>query len=112
MTLSFTTTCRFIPALWKMANEINKNQFSVRWTGQIQAVTTGNYTFYTRTDDAVHLRVKSQRQVIGGQEQVIAVWSNVMRIVACHLQVVDEVVQSNQRVADAVLRLEMRIATV
>ncbi|HNG32164.1 MAG TPA: BACON domain-containing carbohydrate-binding protein [Blastocatellia bacterium] len=34
--------------------------FSVRWTGQIQAVESGNYTFVTKSDDGVRLWINNQ----------------------------------------------------
>ena len=36
---------------------VQTNNFSVRWTGQVQAPVTGNYTFSTVTDDGVRLWV-------------------------------------------------------
>ncbi|MFD2573898.1 NPCBM/NEW2 domain-containing protein [Spirosoma soli] len=36
---------------------INTDNFSVRWTGQVQAPVTGNYVFSTTTDDGVRLWV-------------------------------------------------------
>ena len=33
--------------------------FSVRWTGQVRAQTTGTYTFYTQANDGVRLRVNN-----------------------------------------------------
>jgi len=34
---------------------VNGNQFSARWTGQVEASATGNFRFQTRTDDGVRL---------------------------------------------------------
>ena len=31
------------------------NQFSARWTGQVEATATGNFRFQTRSDDGVRL---------------------------------------------------------
>jgi len=36
---------------------VQANNFSVRWTGQVEAPVTGNYTFSTVTDDGVRLWV-------------------------------------------------------
>ena len=36
---------------------INADNFSVRWTGQVEAPVSGNYTFSTRSDDGVRLWV-------------------------------------------------------
>ena len=42
------------------AANIAPDTFSVRWTGQVQAKSTGLYTFYTTTDDGVRLWVNNQ----------------------------------------------------
>ena len=34
---------------------VNGNQFSARWTGQVEATATGNFRFQTRSDDGVRL---------------------------------------------------------
>jgi glucose/arabinose dehydrogenase len=39
---------------------IGTDTFSVRWTGQVEAPSTGTYTFYTTTDDGVRLFVNNQ----------------------------------------------------
>lgn len=39
---------------------VNSNQFSVRWTGQLRAPTTGNYRFQTVSDDGVRLWINNQ----------------------------------------------------
>jgi uncharacterized protein (DUF1800 family)/fibronectin type 3 domain-containing protein len=41
-------------------SSISANQYSVRWTGQIEAPVSGAYTFYTRSDDGVRLWVNNQ----------------------------------------------------
>lgn len=38
-------------------SQIGTSDFSVRWTGWVKPVSTGTYTFYTRSDDGVRLRV-------------------------------------------------------
>ncbi|MBC7823111.1 MAG: putative baseplate assembly protein, partial [Candidatus Parcubacteria bacterium] len=43
----------------KVAND----NFSARWTGQIQATTTGSYTFTTTSDDGVRLWVNGHQLV-------------------------------------------------
>jgi len=40
---------------------IGVDTFSARWTGQIEAPTTGTFTFYTQSDDGVRLWVNGQR---------------------------------------------------
>ncbi len=42
------------------ASNIQADTFSVRWTGQVQAKSTGLHTFYTSTDDGVRLWVNNQ----------------------------------------------------
>jgi hypothetical protein len=39
---------------------IGADTFSVRWTGQVQSLYTGLYTFYTTTDDGVRLLINGQ----------------------------------------------------
>src|ERR1700742_5135083 len=39
---------------------IGPDTFSVRWTGQIAAETTGKYTFYTRANDGARLWINGQ----------------------------------------------------
>jgi hypothetical protein len=39
---------------------VNDDMFSVKWTGQVEAVFTETYTFYTNTDDGVRLWVDGQ----------------------------------------------------
>jgi len=42
---------------------IAPDTFSIRWTGQIIAPTTGIYTFYTTTDDGVRLTIDGTRYI-------------------------------------------------
>jgi Domain of unknown function (DUF4347)/Glucose / Sorbosone dehydrogenase/PA14 domain/Calx-beta domain len=42
------------------APSIGPDTFSVRWSGQVQPLYTGNYTFYTTTDDGVLLFINGQ----------------------------------------------------
>lgn len=45
------------------ASGVNADYFSTRWTGQIQAPSSGVYNFRTTTDDGVRLWVNNQRVV-------------------------------------------------
>ena len=45
-----------------------RTSFSVRWTGQVEAPSTGTYTFYTVSNDGVRLWVNGQ--------QIINNWSD------------------------------------
>jgi hypothetical protein len=42
---------------------VGEDNFSCRWTGQVEAVFTETYTFYTNSDDGVHLWVDGKRLV-------------------------------------------------
>ncbi|MHA3770583.1 lamin tail domain-containing protein [Verrucomicrobiota bacterium sgz303538] len=45
---------------WVGTGGVGTDQFSVRWTGQILAPSTGTFTFYTNSDDGVRLSVNGQ----------------------------------------------------
>jgi len=45
------------------ASGINADNFSARWSGQVQAVYSETYTFYTNSDDGVRLWVNGQKLV-------------------------------------------------
>jgi hypothetical protein len=47
---------------------VNKDKFSVRWTGTVEASSTGDFQFQTNTDDGVRLWVNGV--------QVISNWTN------------------------------------
>lgn len=42
---------------------IDSDNFSVRWTGQVQTTTSGNYTFFVQADDGVRLWVNGQQLI-------------------------------------------------
>ena len=42
---------------------VPNDNFSARWTGQVQAPFTGSYTFYTTSDDGVRLSINGQQLV-------------------------------------------------
>jgi hypothetical protein len=50
-------TVNFAWAAAAPASGVNADNFSVRWTGQVQAPVTGSYTFTTTADDGVRLWV-------------------------------------------------------
>jgi hypothetical protein len=58
-TLVHTRTDARVTFDWGSASPVpgvvQKNNFSVRWTGQVQAPVSGNYTFSTVSDDGVRL---------------------------------------------------------
>ena len=39
---------------------VNADNFSVRWTGEIEVPTSGSYTFYTQSDDGIRLWVNNE----------------------------------------------------
>src|SRR5690242_21736464 len=52
-----TPTVNFNWGTGSPAPAIGKDTFSARWTGQVQANYSENYTFFTNTDDGVRLGV-------------------------------------------------------
>ncbi len=61
---------------------IDPDTFSVRWSGQIQAPTTGRYTFYTTSDDGMRLTVNGQRIIDKLGPQSTTEWSGSIDLVA------------------------------
>ena len=39
---------------------MNADNFAVRWTGELEVITSGSYTFYTQTDDGIRLWVNNE----------------------------------------------------
>jgi hypothetical protein len=54
---------------------ISVDQFTVRWTGDVQPLFNETYTFYTRTDDGVRLYVNNQTIVNKWVDQSPTEWS-------------------------------------
>ena len=54
------------------ATGVTADNFSVRWTGQVQAPVTGNYTFTTMADDGVRLWVNGQLLIDNWVDQAVA----------------------------------------
>jgi hypothetical protein len=48
---------------------VNLNNFSVRWTGQVQPRSSGNYTFTTVSDDGVRMWVNGNQIINNWQDQ-------------------------------------------
>jgi hypothetical protein len=63
---------------------VNQDQFSVRWTGELEAVFTETYTFYARADDGVRLWVDGQQLVNGWVAQSPTEYSGAIDLVAGH----------------------------
>ncbi|MBE9010436.1 DUF4347 domain-containing protein [Pseudanabaenaceae cyanobacterium LEGE 13415] len=57
------TTVNFNWGAGSPAPNIGSDTFSIRWTGQILAPTTGTYQFFTTTDDGVRLFVNGQQVI-------------------------------------------------
>ncbi|MBD2327710.1 glycoside hydrolase family 9 protein [Alkalinema sp. FACHB-956] len=51
------------------ASTIGADTFSVRWTGQVQALHSETYTFYTTGDDGIRLWVNGQQLINGWKNQ-------------------------------------------
>ncbi len=63
-TLRFTRTDPTINFNWgkgSPASSIDKDSFSIRWTGQVLADYTENYTFFTTPDDTARLWINGQQ---------------------------------------------------
>ena len=61
---------------------VNADNFSVRWTGKVEAAFTETYTFYTTTDDGVRLWVNGQKIIDKWIEQSATEWNGTIDLVA------------------------------
>lgn len=64
--VNFTRTDSTVDFNWGKGSPsaaIDTDAFSVRWTGQVKAPSSGNYTFFTQADDGVRLWVNGQRLI-------------------------------------------------
>jgi regulation of enolase protein 1 (concanavalin A-like superfamily) len=61
---------------------IGADTFTVRWSGQVQAVSSENYTFYTTTDDGVRLWVNGQLLIDRWVNQGPTEWSGSISLTA------------------------------
>ena len=48
---------------WRARRRRSTNNFSVRWTGKVQAPVTGTYRFSTVSDDGIRLWVNGQQVI-------------------------------------------------
>jgi hypothetical protein len=64
------------------AASVNSDQFSVRWSGQVQAQYSEKYTFYVRTNDGVRLWVNNVLLMNWWFDQSGIEWSNGLTLVA------------------------------
>lgn len=56
--------------------------YSIRWTGKVQPVSSGEYTFYTLTDDGVRLWINNVQIINKWQNQGATEWSGKIRLAA------------------------------
>ena len=68
---SLDTTVNFDWASGAPAPGVSVDNFSVRWTGQVQAPVSGNYTFTTSADDGVRLWVNGQLVIDNWVDQAV-----------------------------------------
>ncbi|MEO1448256.1 MAG: PQQ-dependent sugar dehydrogenase [Bacteroidota bacterium] len=61
---------------------IGINTFSIRWTGSIVAPYTGEFTFYTNTDDGVRLWVNNQLIINQWIDQAPTEWTGTITLIA------------------------------
>jgi hypothetical protein len=61
---------------------VGNDQFSARWTGEVEAAFTETYTFYATGDDGVRLWVDGQQLVNGWIDQGATEYSGVIDLVA------------------------------
>ena len=77
------STVNFSWGTGSSSSTTGSDSFLVRWTGQVQPKTSGNYTFFTQADDGVRLWV-SGRQLINDWEDggVVAERRGTIRLTA------------------------------
>ncbi|NJK52839.1 MAG: DUF4347 domain-containing protein [Leptolyngbyaceae cyanobacterium SU_3_3] len=75
-------TVNFDWAAGSPAPGVAPDTFSVRWTGQVQALSTGNYTFFTSTDDGVRLSVNGQTLINRFVDQSTKEYNGTIALVA------------------------------
>jgi len=63
---------------------LGAENFSVRWTGQVEAAFTETYTFYTTTDDGVRLWIDDEQIIDKWIDQSPTEWSGTIDLVAGH----------------------------
>lgn len=63
-------------------SSVGPDNFSVRWTGQIQALEAGTYTFTTTTDDGARLWVNNQLVIDKWRSQSATAWSGTISLAA------------------------------
>jgi len=61
---------------------VGNDQFSARWTGEVEAAFTETYTFYARGDDGVRLWIDGQQLVNGWIDQGATEYSGTINLVA------------------------------
>ena len=83
---SLTRTDAFVNFNWGAGSPdpgiINTDQFSVRWSGQVQPLYSQIYTFYTTTDDGARLWVNGVLLIDKWVNQSSTEWSGAISLVA------------------------------
>ncbi len=82
---------------------VGEDNFSVRWTGEVEAAYTETYTFYTNTDDGARLWIDGQELVDDWQDQSATENYGTIDLVAG--QVYDIVMEYYDNTGDAVAEL-------
>src|SRR3546814_1559722 len=59
---------------------VGSDSFAVRWEGFVEAPTTGNYTFWTQSDDGVRLWVNGNLVIDNRSEEHTSELQSLMRI--------------------------------
>ncbi|MFA6422680.1 MAG: PKD domain-containing protein [Candidatus Buchananbacteria bacterium] len=72
------------------ATNVPKDRFSVRWEGEVQADTSGSYTFFTETDDGVRLYIDGRLVINHWKGQRKTTWSATLDLTAGRHQIVME----------------------
>ena len=80
--LRIDTTVNFNWGTGRPDPSINADNFSVRWTGQVQPRYSETYTFYTSTDDGVRLWVNDQLLIDKWVDQSTSEWSGTISLLA------------------------------
>lgn len=72
---------KYLPWM-KPAPGVRPTHFSVRWTGEVMAPTTGTYNFYTESDDGVRVWVNGQEIINNWTDHAAKLNSGSINLVA------------------------------
>ena len=88
---------------------VPQDNYSVRWTGQVQALYSENYTFYTTSDDGIRLWVNGVQLVNDWMNQGATEYSGTIALAAG--QKYDIVIEYYEAAGDAVTKLSWSSAS-